>query len=396
MKSLSMAEKNSVLIGGHLSSAYIISTGAYLPGEPIPSEDIELYLGQVNGKRCPLRNRVLKSNGILTRHYALNTKQEVTHSVEELATHAARQSMERAGLEPSDVTMLATATSQGDLALPGLASMVHAQLELPECEIISAHGVCSSGMMALKGALNAVRLGEHQRAMVCAAEQPSRQLRASRYEASLAREGSPRFEADAAFLRWMLSDGAGAALVSSTPARRGLSLRVEWLRLRSFAHALPVCMYAGRSPREGALNSWLDYPTYAEAEADGAMLLRQDTRLLDHIVKLGVQELLEAIKLGMIDVKEIDHFLCHYSSHYFKGPIADLLELSGAMIPEERWFSNLYSKGNTGCASIFIMLDEVLQSGRLKAGETILCAVPESGRFSIALAKMTVVDGEDR
>jgi len=98
----------------------------------------------------------------------------------------------------------------------------------------------------------------------------------------------------------------------------------------------------------------------------------------------------------MIDVKEIDHFLCHYSSHYFKGPIADLLELSGAMIPEERWFSNLYSKGNTGCASIFIMLDEVLQSGRLKAGETILCAVPESGRFSIALAKMTVVDGEDR
>ena len=374
------------------SQAYIVSTGSYLPGEPIPSDEIDQYLGLVHGKRCPLMRRVLKSNGIQTRHYALDKEQRVTHSVEELATRAARQSLERAGLELEKLTMLATASSQADLALPGLASMVHAQLELPECEIISAHGVCSSGMMALKSALNAVRLGEHQRALVCAAEQPSRQLRASRYEAALAQEGSPRFEADAAFLRWMLSDGAGAALISSQPARRGLSLRVEWLRLRSFAHALPVCMYAGRSPREGALNSWLDYPTYAEAEADGAMLLRQDTRLLDHIVKLGVQELLEAIKLGMIEVKEIDHFLCHYSSHFFKGPIAELLELSGAMIPEERWFTNLYTKGNTGCASIFIMLDDLLHSGRLKEGETILCAVPESGRFSVALAKMTVVE----
>jgi len=150
-------------------------------------------------------------------------------------------------------------------------------------------------------------------------------------------------------------------------------------------------MYAGRSPRDGALNSWLDYPTYREAEEDGAMLLRQDTRLLDHIVKLGVQELLETIKLGMITPREVDHFLCHYSSHYFKGPIFELLTLSGAMIPEERWFTNLYTKGNTGCASIFIMLDELMSSGRLEEGDTILCAVPESGRFTVALARLTVV-----
>ena len=371
---------------------YILSLGAYLPGEPRSQEELELYLGRVNGKPCPLRRRVLKSNQINTRFYALDQEQRVTHSIEQLACEAAREALDRSDSRLEEVTLLTTATSQGDLALPGLASMVHGQLGLPSCEILSAHGVCSSGMMALKAAVNSISLGEHQRALVCAAEQPSRQLRASRYEVALSREGSPRFEADAAFLRWMLSDGAGAVILANHPNDQGLSLRVDWIRLRSFAHALPVCMYAGRSPRDGALNSWLDYPTYREAEEDGAMLLRQDTRLLDHIVKLGVQELLEVIKLGMITPQEVDHFLCHYSSHYFKGPIFELLTLSGAMIPEERWFTNLYTKGNVGCASIFIMLEELMCSDRLKVGDTILCAVPESGRFSVALARLTVVD----
>ena len=378
-----------------MRNGYIVSSGAYLPGSPIKTDEVEDYLGLVNGKRCPLKKRVLKSNGIETRHYALNKEQAVTHSVEGIGSQAAQQCLDRSGLLPEEISMLTSATSQGDLALPGLASMLHGALELPPCELMSAHGICSSGMMALKSALNGVRLGEHKRALVCAVEMPSRQLRASRYEASLAQEGSPRFEADAAFLRWMLSDGAGAVLVSDKPAKKGLSLRIDWIRLRSFAHALPVCMYAGRSPRKNALNSWLDYPTYAEAEADGAMLLRQDTRLLDHIVKLGVQELLEVIKLGMIQADEVDHFLCHYSSHYFKGPILELLTLSGAMIPEDRWFTNLYTKGNTGCASILIMLDEILQSDRLKVGQTILCVVPESGRFSVALSRMTVVDASE-
>lgn len=374
------------------NDVFIVSTGSFLPGDPIPSDEVESFLGQVHGKTCPLKRRVLKSNGIQTRHYALDREQRVTHSLEDLAKNAARECLEKGSFEPSDITLLTTATSQGDLALPGFASMVQGALDIPACEILSAHGVCNSGMMALKAAINGIKIGEHQTALACAAEMPSRQLRASRYEAALASETSPRFEADAAFLRWMLSDGAGALVLSGHPKRNGLSLRIEWLRLRSFAHALPVCMYAGQSPRQGALHSWLDYPTYAEAEADGAMLLRQDTRLLDHIVKLGVQELLEVIKMGMICVDEVDHFLCHYSSHYFKGPIAELLTLSGAMIPEEKWFTNLYTQGNTGCASMYIMLDGLLESGQLKAGQTLLCVVPESGRFSVSISKMKVVE----
>ena len=65
---------------------------------------------------------------------------------------------------------------------------------------------------------------------------------------------------------------------------------------------------------------------------------------------------------------------------------------AGVMIPEEKWYSNLYSRGNTGCASLFIMLDEFARTQSYKVGDTILCMVPESGRFNNAYMKLTVVE----
>ena len=66
--------------------------------------------------------------------------------------------------------MLAVGLTQGDLPLPGLASMVQAELDIPACEIITTHGVCTSGIMALKAASNQVKLGEKKSALVCATE----------------------------------------------------------------------------------------------------------------------------------------------------------------------------------------------------------------------------------
>ena len=62
----------------------------------------------------------------------------------------------------------------------------------------------------------------------------------------------------------------------------------------------------------------------------------------------------------------------------------------GGEIADEKWFSNLTSKGNTGTASIFIMLDELMYSGKLKVGDKILCMVPESGRFITSFMQLTV------
>ena len=62
----------------------------------------------------------------------------------------------------------------------------------------------------------------------------------------------------------------------------------------------------------------------------------------------------------------------------------------GINIPSEKWFMNLARVGNVGSASIYLALDELMNSGKLKKGNKILLSVPESGRFSYAYAYLTV------
>jgi 3-oxoacyl-[acyl-carrier-protein] synthase III len=215
-------------------------------------------------------------------------------------------------------------------------------------------------------------------------------FKSSKLEVETNIEVGKQLSFDTEFLRWMLSDGAGAFLVQNHPNTQGISLKIEWIELVSHANAYPVCMYAGTTD-EKAEKSWLDYPDYITAAESGAMNLRQNIRLLDNVIKLGVEGWLKLVDLGRVKPEEIDWLLCHYSSHFFRGQIVELLTKADCMIPEEKWFTNLYTRGNTGCASIYLMLEEIFNSGKLQPGQKIFCFVPESGRFTTAYMMLTVV-----
>ena len=375
-------------------SVYITSTGRFLPGPAISTEQVENVLGAVNGKPSLLRVQIQKANNIQTRHYAIDEQQQTTHSNTEMATNAAEQCLDRAFIARDKVGMLAVASTQGDLPAPGMASMVQAELGLAEIEILTTHGICSSSIMALKAAWNSVRLEEHEAALVVSSELASRLLKKQRYEAATdSTFAEKRIDFNTEFLRWMLSDGAGALLLQNKPAPKGISLRIDWVRGFSHAHAFPTCMSVGSAGRVEDQRTWQDYETYAEAEKAGALLLRQDVRLLDNILRMGVDGYLRLVEEGVSKPLEVNHFLCHYSSHHFRNKILDLLDAAGVGVPEERWWTNLYTRGNTGAASLFIMLDEFLRTDEveIKNGEKILCFVPESGRFNTTYMQLTVV-----
>jgi 3-oxoacyl-[acyl-carrier-protein] synthase-3 len=369
-------------------NAYVTSTGSFLPGPPINNDEIEDVLGRVEGKPSRLKARILKSNGIKTRHYAIDRGHRTTHSTVQMGAAAARRCLEDSSVPARSIGMLSCATTQGDLVAPGFGSMVQAELGIPAVELLTAHGICSSSVMAIKAAANALRLGEHRSALIVVSELASRLLKSSRYEAA---GGFDAVDFSSEFLRWMLSDGAGAWLLESAP--RGRCLRVDWIRTFSHADAFPICMGIGAPTDQGDERTWQDYPTYGEAEAAGALLIRQNVRLLEQMVKLGVDGALRLIEEGLLVMRDVDHFLCHYSSHHFRGRIAEMLEMCGASIPQERWFTNLYTRGNTGAASILIMLDEFLRDGRAVPGNRVLCMVPESGRFNTAYMHFTVIGG---
>lgn len=374
---------------------YINAIGAHLPNSPVSNDEIEDYLGLIAGKSSRSKSRMLQQNGIKTRYYALDKAQNSTDSVAGMAAKAIEDCLAKGSFQKSAVQFIAAGTTQSDLPVPGFASMVHGASKLPICDITSHQSVCSAGIMALKSAFLHIQTNEHQHAISCAADMPSRMFKASRFEnqPSIEEKGLPL---DTDFLRWMLSDGAGAMLLSDAPNPTGLSLQIEWIDVKSYANKFEPCMFAGANKtRDGKMTqSWLDYPSFTRADQDSAINLKQDIKLVNETVNLGVQHFFQLIEDGKLDLKDIDWLVCHYSSEYFKQPIVDLLSKGGVHIDEDKWFTNLHQKGNTGSASIYIMLEELFNGNQLKAGDHIVCMVPESGRFITSFVKLKVVGAQ--
>nr|WP_041674969.1 StlD/DarB family beta-ketosynthase [Ramlibacter tataouinensis] len=370
-------------------SVYITGTGKFMPNAPVTNDQIDQFIEPLNARSPRIKNKILEEAGIKTRHYALDQDARTTHSCAQMGAQAIRDCLDKAQGALSDLAFLCSGTSGGDTVLPGFANAVQGELGAQPLVTSSHQGVCASGMAALQHGAMLVERGEHACGMVVAAEFPSRLFKKSRFTS---REYNTDF--DSHFLRWMLSDGAGAFRLASRPATHGLSLKLHWLHLKSFSGDYPLCMQVG-FPEKNRPQSYLDYPSFADAEKDGAFLLRQDIRLLPHLFDVGIHEYAKLVRDGVFRPEEIDHFLCHYSSEKLGGVVGDLMDKSGLVIPRERWYSNLAVRGNTGAASIFVMLDDFLASGRLRNGQKILLFVPESGRFTVSYALLEAVESGD-
>ena len=377
-------------------AVYITRTSAALPNAAVENDDMEAVLGQVGGRPSRARRIVLRSNGIRQRYYVIDPKTgEATFSNASL-TAAAVRGLVGDGFALEDIACLACGTSNPDQLLPNHAVMVHGELGAPAavCEVVATSGVCLAGATALKYAWMAVQTGSLN-AVATGSEVASLGLHATNYAAecevrSRALETNPELAFDKDFLRWMLSDGAGAWLLEPAP-RPGLNLRIEWIDLFSYAHALPACMYMGAEKQaDGALRSWMRFSA-RERESISVFSPRQDVRLLNEAVVeyTLVKPLERVLAQRRLSARDVDWFLPHMSSEYFRTRVAEGLVRAGLPIPQERWFTNLASTGNTGSAAVYIMLDELVRSGKLRDGQHLLCFVPESGRFSSGFIYLT-------
>src|ERR1051325_3017657 len=138
-------------------SVYITGIASFLPNKPVPNEQIESLLGRINGVTSHVRDLILQRNGIRWRYYAIDPGTgKVTHTNAELTATAIRQLLEKTGIAPEEIDLLACGTSSPDQAIPNHASMVHGILKIPPCEVVSTAGVCCSGMTAMKYAYNSL------------------------------------------------------------------------------------------------------------------------------------------------------------------------------------------------------------------------------------------------
>lgn len=378
-----------------MKEVFITHTAKFLPNKGVSNDEMEDYLGKINGQSSKSKNIVLRSNKITNRHYSFDKDGNTTHTNAEMTALAVKKICE--DFDIKKVELLAAGTSTPDQLMPSHASMVHGELETNDTiEVVSPSGVCCSSMHGLKYGFMSVGSGLKENAICTGSEGVAKKFLSDKFEDEhtklLELEEKPIIAFEKDFLRWMLSDGASAVLLQNKPVPGAVNFKIEWIEMVSFAHQFETCMYmGGEKDEDGNLISFHEYSNQDLIEKS-ILSLKQDVKLLGkNVVAAGIPFLKKSMDKHGLKSEDVDYLLPHMSSEFFRPKIQESLIEHGIDIPQEKWFTNLTTVGNVGSASIFMMLDEFKENPNLKNGDKVLLLVPESARFSYAFCLLTVV-----
>lgn len=377
-----------------ITSVFITQTSSFFPNKPILNEEMEDFIGKIGGVPSRVKPIILRQNGIKTRYYALNRNQQITHTNAQMASIAINKLFKNEK-EKEAIEVLTCGTSTPDQLLPSHASMVHGEAFNHPMEIYSLSGVCLTSIAALKTAYMSIVSGNSDNAVCCTSELSSptflSKFYSKEYECLKEVEDHPYLAFDKDFLRYMLSDGAAALLLSGNKPD-GLSLKIEGIELVSYANEQPPCMYMLTDAREdGSLKSWKEF-SIQELGENSVWCCKQNVKLLNkYVVKYFVDAIEMAMDRLMLNCDEITYVIPHISSMYFYQRLADEISKRGLDLPTSKWFTNLPTVGNVGSVAPFVGLDELLRTKDIKEGDRILLLVPESGRFSYGIVSLLAV-----
>src|SRR5690606_21535886 len=153
-----------------MNEVYITKSSTYLPNNPVQNEEMEEYLGLVNGKPSKAKALILRNNGIKTRYYALDKNGNPTHTNAEITAKAVEGLFDDQ-FSKEDMQLLSCGTTSADQIQPSHASMVHGVLKTDKSiEINTSMGLCNSGMNALNYAFLSVKAGSVDNAIAVGSE----------------------------------------------------------------------------------------------------------------------------------------------------------------------------------------------------------------------------------
>ena len=376
---------------------FINKVARFLPNNPVSNDEMEQRLGLIGEKPSRAKSIILRQNRIKTRYYAVDEAGKFTHTNAQLTANAIRGLFATKEYDLKDIQLLCCGTSFPDQTLPSHASMVHGELpDAPTMEIMSTAGACCTSSSALKYGYMSILSGNASNAVCTGSELLSPMLHAKNFKAEYEKleivENNPIMAFQKDFLRFMLSDGAGACLLSDKPNKDGISLRIDWIESISYANQLKTCMYQGAEKDDnGDLISW-KFLEEQEWLDKSVFAIQQDVRHLNtYIMPKSVEHIVNSLAKRNIKPTEIDYILPHISSMFFYDKLKSGLAEAGSPFSDEKWFTNLTEVGNVGAASMYLMLEEIMRSGNLKPGQKLFVYNPESARFSYSVALLTVV-----
>ncbi len=350
---------------------YISGLGSYSPGSPVPFDQIEDVLGKITEAPPKLLKRIERMRpvmkellGIEYSYYALDpkTRQKTENNVS-MCVKSANIALERAELKAEQVDLIVYAGILYDYLCPPSSVLVQDALNIPYCAEIAIHSNCTAIYKALQVAADLVANGRYNNALVVTSQLSSAFLRSEYYNQKMLTE-------EQVILRWFLSDGAGAVVVSSAPPPKN-GFRIVDTYLESVGVGIEPTMRM----LIGAENSILP-----EIYDKGLHHLTQDIKVVSKLAPtLGLKGFRTMVEKTGLDVASLRCFFANVpTKHLMDQIIKDVRSNWNNTIP---FYTKLATRGYQGAPAIIIALDEYMHENDLKSGDTLASFVTESSKW---------------
>ncbi len=309
-------------------NAGILGTGRAYPDGLLTNADLEKLVDTSD-------DWITSRTGIKQRHKA--AEGEYTSM---FAVRAARQALERAKLDPSEIDLLICATVTPDQVLPSTGCIIQTELGAHKAAAFDLAAACSGFLYGVTLANTMIKTGQARYALVIGAELLTRYVDYTDRATCV-----------------IFGDGAGAAVLGPVAGERGILAT----RIRSDGRFTDQLFAPGGGTRMG--------PT-AESITSGAHFYKMRGNELFKVAVRSMAEISrEVLETAGYNANDVQLFIPHQANQRITDAVANNLK-----VDSERVYSNIAMHGNTSSASIPIALDECLEANRIKQDDLVLLA----------------------
>jgi 3-oxoacyl-[acyl-carrier-protein] synthase III len=355
---------------------YIAGSGTYLPGEPIPFDDIDDILGELLNAPPKIKRWIKRTKPVIAElldikylHYAIDPMtREFTEDNVSMAVKAARSAIDAAGISNEDIDLICYGSAHQD-QMPTASVRIQEALGIESCDELSIHANCTSAYKALYLAHELIKNGKNRCALVVSASMSSSELRAEYYN-------QPIVDKESLFLRWFLCDGSGALLLTSDKSlSKGFG--VEQTYIESIGGKRRSHMFNERP----AL--WLNPKIEFEK---GLHHLKQSfgNSLAEGVFQEGENSVFFAgfkrmLAEGSCKLEDIKLFQINLPAKHIADSVKDEFRTLG--MPASCFYSKLDEIGYSGPPMALICLDKIIREEHLKTGDKVASFVTEVSKF---------------
>ncbi|MDD3877522.1 MAG: 3-oxoacyl-ACP synthase III family protein [Bacteroidales bacterium] len=357
-------------------SVKITGTGHFLPGKPIPFGEVDSYLGSIEGappktdkwfrRIKPLMSEMLDIDFY---HFAIDSETGgFTEDNVSMSVKAALKALEKAKLKASDIDFIAYGSAHQH-QMPTASVRIQEALGIEHCAEISIHANCTSAYKALMVAFDGIRLGRYKKALVLSSGMSSSELRSSYYNMALVRK-------EELFLRYFLSDGAGALILEADVSNQKSGLYLEHCHNESIGGKKPSAM--GNKRPAYYLNPKYEYD---HGLHHLAQMFNEDLSL--HFNEADGSVFIKGLKRMLVDypieLNRIKYFQVNFPSKHISEMIMD--ECEGMGIGRHTLYTKLQTMGYTGPPMVFMCLDKIMNEEAFNKGDILISFVTEVSKF---------------